>query len=56
MIGRNEIFRLRQLAKDSLGGRFDIRQFHDRVLENGSVTLPMLQANILRWIRTRPVA
>ena len=51
MIGRNEIFRLRQMAKDSLGGRFDIRQFHDRVLENGSVTLPMLQANILRWIR-----
>ena len=51
MIGRNEIFRLRQLAKDSLGDRFDIRHFHDRVLENGSVTLPMLQATILRWIR-----
>ena len=50
MIGRNEIFRLRQMAKDSLGDRFDIRQFHDRVLENGTVTLPMLAANILRWI------
>jgi uncharacterized protein (DUF885 family) len=50
MIGRNEIFSLRQMAKDSLGDRFDIRQFHDRVLENGTVTLPMLRANILRWI------
>ncbi len=50
MLGRNEIFRLRQVAKDSLGNRFDIRQFHDRVLENGTVTLPMLGANIMKWI------
>jgi uncharacterized protein (DUF885 family) len=38
------------MAKDSLGERFDIRQFHDRVLENGTVTLPVLRANIIRWI------
>lgn len=51
MIGRTEIMRLRQMAKDSLGDRFDIREFHDRVLENGTVTLTMLRANINRWIR-----
>ena len=51
MIGRTEIMRLRQMAKDSLRDRFDIRQFHDRVLENGTVTLPMLHANITRWVR-----
>jgi uncharacterized protein (DUF885 family) len=51
MIGRTEIMRLRQMAKDSLRNRFDIRQFHDRVLENGTVTLPMLRANITRWVR-----
>ena len=51
MIGRTEIMRLRQMAKDSLRDRFDIRQFHDRVLENGTVTLPMLRANINRWVR-----
>jgi uncharacterized protein (DUF885 family) len=51
MIGRTEIMRLRQRAKDSLRDRFDIRQFHDRVLENGTVTLPMLRANITRWVR-----
>ena len=49
MIGRNEIFALRENARKSLGSRFDIRQFHDRVLENGTVTLPMLRANIARW-------
>jgi uncharacterized protein (DUF885 family) len=51
MIGRTDIMRLRQMAKDSLRDRFDIRQFHDRVLENGTVTLPMLRANITRWVR-----
>ena len=51
MIGRAEILRLRQLARQSLGAKFDIRQFHDRVLENGTVTLPMLKANIERWIK-----
>ena len=51
MIGRTEIMRLRQMARDSLRDRFDIRQFHDRVLENGTVTLPMLRANINRWVR-----
>jgi uncharacterized protein (DUF885 family) len=49
MIGRTEIMNLRSMAKQRLGDRFDIRQFHDRVLENGTVTLPMLRANIIRW-------
>lgn len=53
MIGRTEIMRLRQMARDSLRERFDIRQFHDRVLENGTVTLPMLRANITRWVSAR---
>lgn len=51
MIGRNEIMNLRSMSKRELGDRFDIRQFHDRVLENGTVTLPMLRANIARWIK-----
>jgi uncharacterized protein (DUF885 family) len=49
MIGRTEIMNLLSMAKQRLGDRFDIRQFHDRVLENGTVTLPMLRANIIRW-------
>jgi uncharacterized protein (DUF885 family) len=29
---------------------FDLRQFHDRVLEDGNVNLPMLRAKVERWI------
>jgi uncharacterized protein (DUF885 family) len=53
MIGRTEILALRSMAKQELGDRFDIRQFHDRVLENGTVTLPMLRNNITRWVSDR---
>jgi len=49
-LGRLEIRRLRALAFQRLGNRFDIRAFHDRVLENGAVPLPMLRAAIERWI------
>jgi uncharacterized protein (DUF885 family) len=50
MIGRLEIERLRADAERRLGPRFDLRHFHDRVLENGSVPLPMLRAQIERWV------
>jgi uncharacterized protein (DUF885 family) len=48
-----EIRRLRDLAEARLGERFDLRAFHDRVLENGSVTLPMLEDSIAVWIATQ---
>jgi uncharacterized protein (DUF885 family) len=50
LIGSMEIERLRQQAEDSLGDDFDIREFHDRILEHGGVTLPMLGANIQSWL------
>ena len=50
MLGMLEIRRLRDLAEASLGEAFDLRVFHDRVLENGSITLPMLDATIRAWI------
>lgn len=50
LIGSLEIQRLRKHAEDSLGADFDIRVFHDRILEHGGVTLPMLGANIESWI------
>jgi len=36
MIGRLEIERLRKEAENRLGKNFDIREFHDHVLENGA--------------------
>jgi len=50
MIGKLEILRLRDEAKKALGPRFDLKEFHERVLENGAVTLPMLAESIRRWI------
>lgn len=49
-LGRLEIRRLRALAERKLGERFDIRVFHDRILENGAVPLPVLRAAIERWL------
>lgn len=49
-LGRLEIRRLRRLAEQTLGTRFDIKTFHDRVLEDGAVPLPVLSAKIERWV------
>ena len=50
MIGMLEIRRLRELAEQRLGARFDLRQFHDRVVEDGFVTLPYLREKVERWL------
>jgi uncharacterized protein (DUF885 family) len=49
-VGGLEIRRLRNQAARELGPKFDIKAFHDRVLENGTITLPMLRVVIERWI------
>ena len=49
-LGASEIRRLRDGAEHTLGPRFDVRAFHDLVLEDGTVTLPMLREKITRWI------
>jgi len=50
LIGSLEIQRLRKRAEEELGDDFDIREFHDRILAAGGVTLPMLGATIEAWI------
>ena len=50
MLGMLEIRRLRSLAEVELGEQFDIRDFHDRILENGSMTLPMTEKAVMAWI------
>ena len=52
MIGRREISRLRTVAKDRLGSKFDIRAFHGTVLGNGAVPLGVLEQIVLGWIET----
>ena len=49
-VGELRILELRRRAETSLGTRFDIRAFHDAVLENGGVTLPVLERRIEEFI------
>ncbi len=51
MTGYLEISRLRAEAERALGPRFDLREFHDRVLEHGSLPLPVLRRRILAGLR-----
>jgi uncharacterized protein (DUF885 family) len=44
------IMNARHKAEAALGPRFDIRNFHDTVLQLGSVPLPVLEARIDRFI------
>ena len=48
--GGLEILALRKQAEETLGDAFDIREFHDRVLANGTVPLVMLREAIEAWL------
>jgi uncharacterized protein (DUF885 family) len=53
MLGSLEIRRLREHAEEALGASFDIRAFHDLMLESGSVPLWMLGEKTEDWIASR---
>jgi uncharacterized protein (DUF885 family) len=50
-LGAMTIQRLRAKAEKALGPKFDIRQFHEQVLDSGALPLPVLEAKIGRWIK-----
>ncbi|MBR9844806.1 MAG: DUF885 domain-containing protein [Algicola sp.] len=49
-IGELKIRELRSKAKSTLGSKFDIREFHDVVLNQGTVTLAILEDRINNYI------
>jgi uncharacterized protein (DUF885 family) len=49
-LGQLEILKLRQYAKDQLGDKFDIRAFHDEVLDGGALPLDVLDQRIHQWV------
>lgn len=49
-LGELEIKKLRREAEQALGERFDIREFHDRILANGAVPLAVLRDEVHRYI------
>jgi len=55
-IGMIRILELREKAKAALGARFDIRDFHDVVLKNGAVALPILEELVDDYIASKKAA
>ena len=51
-IGELTIKRLRNEAETKLGDKFDLREFHDELLKNGSMPLSMLEKVIEQYIET----
>ncbi|RDI99278.1 DUF885 family protein [Dyella solisilvae] len=49
-LGYLKILELRRKAEEALGPKFDVRHFHDTVLQIGSVPLPVLEQRIDRFI------
>jgi uncharacterized protein (DUF885 family) len=49
-LGEDAIIKSRAKAEKALGPKFNVRAFHDTVLELGSVPIPVLQARIDRFI------
>lgn len=52
-IGEIKIRELRAEAERSLGEKFDIRAFHEVILEQGVVTLPILEKRVMAYIEKR---
>ncbi|WP_295337480.1 DUF885 family protein [Flavobacterium sp.] len=51
-IGQLKIMELRQTAEQKMGKNFDIKVFHQKVLESGVMPLALLEQKINRWIAT----
>ncbi len=55
-IGQLKILELRARAQKALGDKFDMRAFHDQVLDTGALPLDVLEARIDAWIAGQKAA
>jgi uncharacterized protein (DUF885 family) len=55
-MGQLKIRELRERAKKQLGPRFDIKAFHDEILNGGALPLDMLEARVDGWLKGQGTA
>jgi uncharacterized protein (DUF885 family) len=55
-MGQLTIRKLREQAKTQLGPKFDIKKFHDEILNGGAMPLDLLQERVERWIKEQSAA
>ena len=55
-LGQLKFVELRERAKKELGPKFDIRTFHDEMLDGGALPLDVLDARTDRWIAAQKLA
>jgi uncharacterized protein (DUF885 family) len=55
-VGQLKILELRDRAQKALGDKFDIRAFHDQVLDSGALPLDVLEDRIDAWIAAQKAA
>ena len=49
-LGQLDILKLRALAQTELGGKYDVRAFHDEILDGGALPLDVLDARVALWV------
>lgn len=52
-LGQLEILKLRAQAQKELGSKYDIRAFHDEILNGGALPLDVLDARVTSWIEAQ---
>jgi uncharacterized protein (DUF885 family) len=50
-MGQLTIIKLRDEARRQLGEKFDLKAFHDEILNGGAMPLDLLQERIEAWIK-----
>ena len=53
MLGKLEISQAREEAQQAMGQKFDLKRFHDRVLEDGAIPVSFLHEKIKAWAAAR---